>query len=104
MIQTMLLDPNSASYTDNEIVTKINNASNQITRASCVSTAARPIGSGEISNTELASGVAKSNLDAMSDTARGYIQTSPTTGQFKVVSIQRSTDGKLNTKYDDTPF
>lgn len=97
----MSLDPNAAAYTDNEIVGKINSATVQITRASAVAVTARPIGSGEISNTELAAGVAKSNLDAMTDTARGYVKTSPVTGQFKVISIERSADGKLKTDYDD---
>ena len=107
----MVLDPNAAAYTDDEIVGKINSASANITRASCVSAAARPIAAGEIDTTELAdgavesgkldSGVAKANLDAMSDTARGYIKTSPTSGEFKVVNIQRDSDGKLDIDYDD---
>ncbi len=100
-IQSMVLDPNAASYTDDEIVGKVNTATAQITRASSVAAAARPIGSGEVTNTELAASVAKANLDAMTDTARGYIKTSPVTGQFKVVSIERQADGKLKTDYDD---
>lgn len=110
-IQTMVLDPNAQSYTDNEIVTKINSASNQITRSNSVATAARPIADDEVTSDKiaanavdsaaLASGVAKANLDAMSDTARGYIKTTPTTGQFKVVSVQRTSDGKLQASYDD---
>lgn len=100
-IQTMTLDPNAASYSDNDIITKINNASTQITRASSVATAARPIGSGEVTNTELATGVSKANLDAMTDTTRGYVKTSPVSGQFKVVSVQRAADGKLQASYDD---
>jgi hypothetical protein len=54
-----------------------------------------------IVNAQVAAGQAKANLDAMADTARGYIQTAPTTGKFKVVSIQRDSTGKLETKYDD---
>jgi len=100
-IQTLSLDPNAASYTDDQIVGKINSASTQITRASCVSTAARPIGTGEITNTELAAGVAKTNLDAIADTARGYVKTSPVSAQFKIISIQRAADGKLQASYDD---
>ena len=100
-IQVMYLDPNAASYTDNQIVGKVNTATDQITRASSVAAAARPIASGEVSNTELASGVAKANLDAMADTARGYPKTSPTAGQFKVIAVQRAADGKLAVSYDD---
>ena len=120
-ILSFQLDPNAASYTDNQIVDKVNAASNDITRASSVSAAARPIGTGEIGdtelgsftvtnaelaagtvgNTELSSGVAAANLDAMSDTARGYIKTSPTTGEFPVVSLQRAAGGNLDIDYDN---
>ena len=110
-IASMVLDPNAAAYTDDEIVGKINTATATITRASSVDAAARPIGEGEVDTTQLAdgavesgkldTGVAKANLDAMSDTARGYIKTSPTTGEFKVVNIQRDTSGKLDIDYDD---
>jgi len=110
-IQSFQLDPNAASYTDDQIVGKINTASASITRASSVSAAARPIAAGEVgdtelgsftvTNTELSAGVAAANLDAMSDTARGYIQTSPTTGEFPVVSLQRQAGGNLDVSYDD---
>src|SRR4030067_1593558 len=98
-IQSLVLDPNAISYTDDEIVGKVNAATAQITRAAAVSAASRPIASGEVGRTELAAGVAKANLDSMTDTARGYIKTSPTSGQFKVVSIERQADGKLKTDY-----
>lgn len=101
-IVSMQLDPNAAAYTDDEIVAKINAATATITRAGAVDAAARPIGTGEITNTELASGVAKSNLDAMADTARGYIKTAPESGEFPVVHIQRDASGKIDIDYDDT--
>jgi hypothetical protein len=134
-IQTMVLDPNAASYTDDQIVGKINTASAQITRASSVAAAARPLAAGEVDSTALATGAiktklgaeadgnklvsasmaaaagvtnaqiavgqAKANLDAMTDTTRGYVQTAPVAGQFKVVSVQRDATGKLAVKYDD---
>ena len=110
-IQTMVLDPNAATYTDDQIVGKINSATANITRAGSVEAAARPISAGEVDTTELAAGavdntildtgIAKANLDAMTDTARGYIKTDPTTGEFKVVNIQRDSDGKLDVDYDD---
>lgn len=90
-LATMYLDPNAATYTDDQIVAKINAASTAITRANAVSDAARPLSAGE----------AKSNLDAMTDTARGYLKTSPTTGQFKVIAVQRDATGKLQVTYDD---
>jgi len=100
-IQKMALDPNAAAYTDDEIVGKVNAASAQITRAGSVAAAARPLGTGEVDATALEAGVAKANLDAMTDTARGYVKTVPVTGQFKVVSVQRKADGKLEASYDD---
>jgi len=100
-IATMVLDPNAQAYTDNQIVDKVNAASNQISRASSIAAAARPIASGEVDNAKLASTAAKDNLDALSDTARGYVKTSPTGGQFKVVAVQRQADGKLAVTYDD---
>ena len=106
-IATMVLDPNAVVYSDEDIVDKINAAENFITRASCVDAAARPIEEGEVTNTELAEGVSKANLDAMADTARGYIKTSPTTDEFPVISIQRgtvATGGKLDADYDDVPI
>ena len=72
-IASFQLDPNAQAYTDDEIVGKVNAASAQITRAGSVAAAARPIESGEVGDTELASGAAKDNLDAMGDTARGYV-------------------------------
>lgn len=100
-IASFQLDPNAASYTDNQIVDKVNAASNQISRAGSVAAAARPIANAEVSSSMLASGVAKANLDSMTDAARGYVKTSPATGEFKVVSIQRDSTGKLDVDYDD---
>jgi len=134
-IVTMTLDPNAASYTDDQIVGKVNSATANITRASSVSAAARPIADGEVAtaklaagaikakltaesdanklttaelaaaagvtNAQVATGQAKANLDAMADTARGYIKTNPVTTQFKVVSVQRAADGKLSVDYDN---
>jgi len=110
-IQSFQLDPNAASYTDDQIVGKVNTATANITRASSVDAAARPIAAGEVgdtelgtftvTNTELAASAAKDNLDAMADTARGYIKTNATTGEFKVTGIQRSAAGLLDVDYDD---
>jgi hypothetical protein len=134
-LQIMVLDLNAASYTDDQIVDKVNAATAQITRASSVAAAARPIAAGEVdaialatgaiktklgteadgdklvsaslaaaagvTNAQVVSGLAKANLDALADTARGYIKTSPTTGQFKVVAVQREATGKLAVSYDD---
>jgi len=106
-IQSMVLDPNAVAYTNDEIIGKINAATDNITRASSVDAAARPIAALEVTNTELAAGVSKTNLDAMDDVERGYIKTAPTVGEFPVISIQRGTvalGGKLDADYDDVPI
>jgi len=73
----MQLDPNAQAYTDDEIVGKVNTATANITRASCVDAAARPIGTdeveadhikdGEIADTHIAAAaaIAKSKLAAL---------------------------------------
>jgi len=54
-----------------------------------------------VTNAQVDAGLAKANLDALGDTARGYIKTGPTSGEFKVVSIQRDAAGKLDVDYDN---
>jgi len=100
-LQTMVLDPDAQTYTDDEIVGKVNSATANITREGSVEAAARPIEDLEVTNAKLSVGSSKANLDDMDDTERGYIQTSPVTDQFKVVSIERAADGKMNVQYDD---
>ena len=112
-LQTITIDPNAQYLSDNDIVNKINAATNQITRTNSVSADARPIQDEEITteklaphavtNTKASITLAKDNLDAMADLERGYIKTSPTSGMFKVISVERKSDGKLEVVYDDTP-
>lgn len=54
-----------------------------------------------LTNAQIATGQAKANLDAMTDTGRGYLKTTPSTGEFRVISIQRDTAGKLDVSYDN---
>ena len=102
-IQSVSIDPNAVALTDDQIVAKINTATTTITRVGCVAAAARPIGAAEVTSTNVAAGVAKANLDAMADTARGYIATKPVSGQFPVIFLERSSDGKIKIDYDNTP-
>jgi hypothetical protein len=97
----MTIDPGAVPYTDDEIVAKVNAAAAQITRADSVTAAARPIEDAEVTDAKLDTGVAKANLDAMADTARGYVKTTPAIGQFKIISVERDADGKLQVTYDD---
>ena len=100
-IQSFQLDPNAQAYSDDEIVAKVNAASANITRANSVAQAARPLVADEVTNTHLAAGVAKANLDAMAATAREYVKTSPVTGEFPVIAVQRDASGNLDIDYDD---
>ncbi len=106
-----ILDPAAQVYTDDDIVGKVNTATANITRAGSVDAAARPIAAGEVDTAELAAGAvdnskldssaAKDNLDAMPDTARGYIGTNPQSGQFPIIYSQRASDGKIEDTYDN---
>lgn len=111
---SMQLDPNATAYTDDEIVGKVNAASANISRASSVDAAARPIVAGEVTEAELGDGAvtdpkmaetaAKDNLDALGDTDRGYVKTAPAVGECPVIAVQRAADGKLDVDYDDVPI
>jgi len=100
-IVAMYLDPNAQAYSDDEIVGKVNAATANITRAGSVTATARPLVADEVTDTELSSSAAKDNLDAMADLDRGYIKTDPASGQFKIVALQRHSDGTLEADYDD---
>lgn len=71
-IQTMELDPNAQAYTDNEIVDKVNTATNAITRE-----------------------------DALSQDDLGLVKTAPQSGEFYIKFIERGSNGKLKVEYDD---
>jgi len=62
-----ILDSLVLAIDDDEIIAKINAASAQITRASSVAAAARPIGTGEVGSTEIATAAIKTKLAAEAD-------------------------------------
>ena len=102
-LASFTLDPNaSIPLTGDEIVAAINtDTTTTISKASVVDAAARPLVADEVTDTELAATAAKDNLDALADTARGYIQTSPAVGEFPVIAAQRDATGNLDVDYDD---
>jgi hypothetical protein len=71
-LQTMIIDPAGRSYTDDEIIGKVNAAAASIDRA-----------------------------DAIDFDALNIVQTGPGTGQFHVKKVNRHTDGTLEIIYDD---
>ena len=128
-IEKIYLDPNAASYTDDEIVGKVNAATDNITRAGSIEgTAASALDTDDIgegtsnkydtgappsttddlsegSTNKYDTGVPPTDLAGLDSTAatklENAIVTDPQAGEFTVVSIQRKADGKLGTKYDD---
>lgn len=115
--QSFLLDPNAQAYTDNEIVGKINTASDTITRVgftdldkisegttnkAYTDTEKTKLNGVESGATADQSGTEIRDLIlALSDTERGIVVTDPTTGEYKVISIERDSTGKLKVQYDD---
>lgn len=63
--------------------------------------AAAKIAATAVDNTKLATTAAMDNLDAQADVDRKYVKTNPTSGEFKVISVHRQADGKLDVEYDD---
>lgn len=110
-IQSFQLDPSPLGLSDDDHVAAINAATATITRAGSVDPAARPIEANEIGTTELAAAgvtvdklattAAKDNLDALGDTARGYVRTLPLSGEFPVTALQRDANGDLDVEFDD---
>ncbi len=73
-LATMSIDPNATSYTDDEIVAKINAAADAISRG-----------------------------DAIDYDALNLVVTGPGAGQFKIKKVNRDTDGTLEVVFDDVP-
>lgn len=110
-IASFQLDPNAQALSDDDIITKINAASTDITRAGSVDPTARPIEALEVGTSEIAANavtndkadatLAKDNLNALGDTVREYVRTVPASGEFPVINVQRSSAGLLDVDYDD---
>ena len=105
------LDPNAASYTDDEIVGKVNTATSNITRAGSIEgTAASALDTDDITEgtakydtgVPLTAVQTKDAIVAMADDDREIVISRPTIGQFKVYAMQRHTDGKSEVERSDT--
>lgn len=117
-IEKIYLDPNAQVDTPDQVVAKINTATANITRASSVSSAARPIASGEVGAVQLAdeaftstqktklTGIAtaatvdqtgpqmRDLIVAITDLDRTIVISRPVTGQKKIVALQTHSNGK----------
>ena len=120
-IQSMQLDPNAQSYTDDEIVGKVNTATANITRSGCIeSTAASALDTDDISegttnkydtgapptDNEVVTAInnasnAITREAALSQDDLMIVKTNPAGGEFYVKNIHRDSSGKLDIEYDD---
>ena len=124
-IQSFTLDPNAQIYSDNDIVDKINAASNAITRSDAISGAAlgncdlddlsdgstnkgytgteqsKLAGIEDNATADQTGAEVRDLLSGLSDTERLFVMTDPESGEYPVIAIERKSDGKLNVKYDD---
>ena len=121
-IQSFQLDPNAQSYTDDEIVGKVNSATDNITRADSIEgTAASALDSDDISegtsnlydtgapptDDEVVTAIndASNSITreaALSQDDLNIVKTNPVGGEFKVKAIHRDSTGKLDIEYEDT--
>lgn len=86
-IQTMLLDPSAQSYADLD----------DLDSAAATKLAGIEAGAtGDQTGAEI-----RDLIVGIADVDRKIVITTPTTGQFKVISVQRQADGKFASKYDD---
>ncbi len=104
-LASFTIDPAAASpLTGDEIVAKINTDTvDPITRVNSVDPAARPIEAAEVTATEPGSTAARDNLNATGAVNRQFVKTNPGTGDFPIISVDRTSAGLLAVEYDDVP-
>jgi hypothetical protein len=120
-IQSMQLDPNAQSYTDDEIVGKVNAATAKVdadqlqdgtTNKVYSSTEKTKLGTIEDNATADQDGdeiVAAINAGtdpitretALSQDDLKIVKTNPVVGEFQIKNIHRAADGKMDIEYDD---
>jgi len=111
-LEKVYLDPNAQSYTDDEIVGKVNSATANITRAGSIEgTAASALDTddiGEGASNLYDTGVpptateTKDAIVAMADLDRDLLISRPVAGQKKIVAIQTHSDGTQEIEQNDT--
>jgi hypothetical protein len=121
-IQSFQLDPNAQSYTDDEIVAKVNAATAKVdadqlddgstnkcytgteqTKLAGIEDSATADQTGDEIVSAIDSGSsAITRESALSQDDLNIVKTAPTTGEYKVKNIHRDSSGKLDVEYDDT--
>jgi len=120
-IQSMQLDPNAASYTDDEIVGKVNAATAKVdadqlqdgttnkvytsteqTKLTGIEDSATADMSGDEVVAAIDAGTAAITREgALSQDDLKIVKTNPVAGEFMVKNIHRDATGKLDIEYDD---
>ena len=117
-IEKIYLDPNAASYTDDEIVGKVNSATAQITRAEAIASGAlkedasfvkmlpaevtKLTGIQEGAEVNPTGGEMRDAIAALADDDRQIVMSRPTVGQKRIYAIQTHTDGMTEVEQSDT--
>ena len=121
-IQSFQLDPNAQSYTDDEIVGKVNNATANVSADKIADGTTNKVftsteqsklsgiednATGDQTGNEIVSAInsgsaAITREDALSQDDLNIVKTAPTTGEYKVKNIHRDSSGKLDVEFDDT--
>lgn len=122
-IQSMELDPNAQAYTDDEIVGKVNAATAKVTADQTQDGAVNKVftATDETKLTGIEAGAKDDQTgdemvvainagtdvldrsDVIDYDALNIVKTGPPSGGFKVKQVDRTSDGKLDVKYDDVP-
>ena len=117
-IEKIYLDPNAASYTDDEIVGKVNSATAQITRAEAIASGAlkedasfvkmlpaevtKLTGIQDGAEVNPTGGEMRDAIAALADDDRQIVMSRPTVGQKRIYAIQTHTDGMTEVEQSDT--
>jgi len=118
--QTLTLDPAAQAYTDNQIVAKVNAATDPITRLGFTDldvidegTTNKHFTAGDLlklegvedgATADQTGGEVRDLIVGLSDTARKIVITEPAQGEYKVIGVQRDATGKIKVSYDDVPI
>ena len=120
-IQSFQLDPNAASYTDDEIVNKVNAATAKVSADSIEDGTTNKVYTGteqtklggiednatadqdgdEIITAINAGSSAITREAALSQDDLNIVKTNPVAGEFKIKNIHRDSSGKMDIEYDD---
>jgi len=110
-IVSMQLDPNAATYTDDEIVGKVNAATATVSadkvadgttnKAYTATEKTKLTGIEDSATADQTGAEVQTAILGLADAARKLVKTDPQTGEFTVLAIQRDAAGKLDIDYEN---